>query len=46
LNAEELVDWVSAMEKYFDYEEVDEEKRFKFVVTIMRGHAALWRDGV
>jgi hypothetical protein len=46
LNVEELVDWVSAMNKYFKYEEVDEEKRVKFAVTRWRGHATLWWDGV
>ena len=34
------------MEKYFDYEEIEEGKRVKFAVTKLRGHAALWWDGV
>jgi hypothetical protein len=46
LNGVELVDWVSAMDKYFKYEEVDEDKRVKFVVTRLRGHSTLWWDGV
>lgn len=41
LNAEELVDWIGTMDKYFEYEEVDEEKRVKLVVTKLRGHGAL-----
>jgi hypothetical protein len=34
------------MDKYFEYEEVDEEKKLKFVVTILRGHENIWWDGV
>ena len=29
LDVEEMLDWIRYMEKYFDYEEVDEEKRVK-----------------
>jgi hypothetical protein len=32
LDAEELLDWVRAMDKFFVYEYVDEEKRVKHVV--------------
>ena len=44
LYVEELLDWVRAMEKYFDYEYVDEEKRVRHVVTRIKGHVALWWD--
>jgi hypothetical protein len=44
LDVEELLDWVSAMDKYFNYEDVDEEKRVRHVVTKLKGHAALWWD--
>jgi hypothetical protein len=44
LDVEELLDWVSAMEKYFNYEDVDEEKRVRHVVTKLKGHATLWWD--
>jgi hypothetical protein len=27
LDAKELLDWIRSMDKYFDYEDVDEEKR-------------------
>lgn len=42
LNAKELVDWI----KYFDYDELDEEKKVKFVVTGLQGYATLWWMGV
>eukprot|EP00253_Pinus_taeda_P020545 PITA_20545 len=34
------------MEKFFDYEETEDEKKVKFAVTKLKGHAALWWDGV
>jgi hypothetical protein len=32
------------MEKYFSYEDIDEEKKVKHVVTILKGHAMLLWD--
>lgn len=46
LNIEELVDWINDMENFFDYEEIEEEKKVKFVVTKLKAHASLWWDGV
>ena len=46
LNPEEFIDWINEMDKCFDYEEMGEDKRFKFAVTKLKGHAALWWDGV
>jgi hypothetical protein len=34
------------MDKYFKYENVPDEKKLKFFMTIMKGHAFLWWDGV
>jgi hypothetical protein len=44
LYVEDLLDWVRSMEKHFDYEEVDENKKVKQVVTKIKGHATLWWD--
>jgi hypothetical protein len=44
LDVEELLDWVRSMEKYFDYEDIDEEKRVRHVFTRLKGHATLWWD--
>jgi hypothetical protein len=41
LDVEELIDWIRAMDKYFDYEDIDEEKKVKHVVTRLKGHATL-----
>jgi hypothetical protein len=44
LEVEELLDWVRAMDKYFDYEEIEEEKKVKHAITRLKGHATLWWD--
>jgi hypothetical protein len=44
LNVEEFLDWISSLDKYFDYEEIDDEKKVKHVVTRLKGHATLWWD--
>jgi hypothetical protein len=44
LDVEELLDWFRALDKYFDYEDVEEDKKVKHVVTKLKGHATLWWD--
>jgi hypothetical protein len=44
LNVEELLDWVSDLYKYFEYEEIDDEKKVKHTVTRLKEHASLWWD--
>jgi hypothetical protein len=44
LDVEEMLDWIRSMDKYFDYEYVDEEKKVRHDVTILKGHATLWWD--
>jgi hypothetical protein len=44
LDAEEVLDWIRSMDKHFDYEDVDEEKKVKQAVTRLKGHATLWWD--
>jgi hypothetical protein len=44
LDAEELLDRIRALDTYFDYEYVKEDKKVKHVVTRLKGHAALWWD--
>jgi hypothetical protein len=44
LEVEELLDWVRAMDKYFDYEDIEEENMVKHAVTRLKGHATLWWD--
>jgi hypothetical protein len=44
LDTEELLDWIRSMDKHFDYEDVDEEKKVKQEVTTLKGNATLWWD--
>jgi hypothetical protein len=44
LYAEELLDWIRALDTYFDYEDIEEEKKVRHVVTKLKGHASLWWD--
>jgi hypothetical protein len=44
LDVEELLDWIRALDTYFEYEYVEEDKKVKHVVTRLKGHAALWWD--
>jgi hypothetical protein len=41
---EEMLDWIRSMDKHFIYEDVDEERKVKQVVTRLKGHASLWWD--
>ena len=41
LDAEELLDWIRSMDKYFDYEYVIEDKKVRHVVTRLKGNATL-----
>jgi hypothetical protein len=40
LDVEELLDWIRALDTYFDYEDVEEDKKVKHVITRLKGHAA------
>jgi hypothetical protein len=44
LDVEELLDWIRALDTYFDYEDVEEDKKVKHFITILKGHVALWWD--
>jgi hypothetical protein len=41
LDAEELLDWIRALESYFDYEDIEEDKKVRHAVTKFKGHVAL-----
>ena len=44
LDVEELLDWIRNLDTYFDYEDVEEDKKVKNAVTRLKGHVALWWD--
>jgi hypothetical protein len=44
LDAEELLDWIRALDTYFDYEDVEEDNKARHSITRLKGHPALWWD--
>eukprot|EP00253_Pinus_taeda_P017296 PITA_17296 len=44
LSADVLLDWLSEVNKYFEFEETSEDKQVKFAATKLKGHASLWWD--
>jgi hypothetical protein len=46
LDVEYLLDWIRALDTYFDCEDVEEEKKVKHDVTRFKGHASLWWDEI
>jgi hypothetical protein len=44
LDAEELLDWIRALDTYFDYEDIEDDKKVRHAVTRLKGHATLWWD--
>eukprot|EP00253_Pinus_taeda_P004479 PITA_04479 len=46
LSADILLDWISELDKYFENEEIKEDKKVKFAATKLKGHALLWWDNV
>lgn len=46
LKLKDLFDWVGVMEKYFDWEEMEDPKRVKFACTKLKGHVTLWWEHI
>jgi hypothetical protein len=44
LDAEELLDWIRALDTYFDYEDIEDDKKVRHAFMRLIGHAALWWD--
>ena len=42
LDTNVLLDWISDMEKFFEYENTPNNRMVKIVVTRLKGHASLW----
>ena len=40
------MDWINAMNKYFDFEEIEDKKKVRYAATRMKGHAAIWWDEI
>ena len=37
-----VLDWISDMEKFFEYENTLDNRKVKIAVTRLKGHASLW----
>ena len=46
LITEHPIDWISELDKYFEYDKIEEDKRVILVMTRLKGHASLWWDRV
>eukprot|EP00253_Pinus_taeda_P002747 PITA_02747 len=46
LSADVLLNWLSEVNKFFEFEETSEDKQVKFAATKLKGHASLWWDNV
>jgi hypothetical protein len=44
LDVEELLDWIRALDTYFDYEYIKEDKKVRHAIMRLKGHASLWWD--
>ncbi|XP_059066667.1 uncharacterized protein LOC131857900 [Cryptomeria japonica] len=44
LKEEELLDWIAAMDAYFDGEGIPNEQKVRLAKTKLKGHALLWWD--
>jgi hypothetical protein len=44
LDVEELLDWIRALDNYFDYEDIEEDKKVRHAISKLKGQAALWWD--
>ena len=38
------MDWINALSKYFDFEEIEDKKKVIYASTRLKGHAAMWWD--
>ncbi|XP_059066434.1 pre-rRNA-processing protein ESF2-like [Cryptomeria japonica] len=44
LNEEELLDWIAAMDTYFESEDIPDDQKVKVAKNKLKGHAPLWWD--
>jgi len=43
-NVEGFIDWIISLNKYFDDQDIHDEKKVKDEVRILKGHETLWWD--
>ena len=42
LDTNVVLDWISNMKNFFEYENTHDSKKVKITVTRLKGHASLW----
>ena len=42
LNSKELIDWINELEEYFEYEEIEDSDRVRFVKAKLKGNVKIW----
>ena len=40
------MNWINALNKYFDFEEIEDKKKVRYAMTILKGHATIWWDEI
>ena len=46
LTAKHLINWINELDKYFEYDELEEDEKVKLAATRLKGHASVWWDNV
>ena len=46
LDTNVVLDWISKMEKFFDYENTHDNRMVKIAVTRLKGYASLWWENL
>ena len=46
LNVAELMEWINSLNKYFDFEEIEDKNNVRYAVTRLKGHASTQNEEV
>ena len=46
LNVVELMDSINSLNKYFDFEEIEDKKNVRYATTRLKGHASTQKEEV
>ena len=41
LNVAELMEWINSLNKYFDFEEIEDKNNVRYAVNRLKGHASI-----
>ena len=46
LNVAELMEWINSLNKYFEFEEIEDKNNVRYAVTRLKGHASTQKEEV